>query len=143
MNNTINIKRLTLILALSTQLIACNSSTTLPTPETLSGSWLVQSIKNKPVISQSSARLTFDQKNKLSGSASCNNISTSYSLQNNSISIGPIATTRKMCLPALMQQESLLLQALGKVKRFQLNNDQLSMYDHQGSLQIKATKTKP
>lgn len=143
MNNTNNIKRLALMITLSTTLLACNSSTTLSPPETLPGSWLVESIKNKAVISQSTAQLTFGQKNNLSGSASCNNISTSYSLQNNSITFGPIATTRKMCLPALMEQESLLLQALAKVKRFQLNNGQLSMYDQQGSLQIKATRKKP
>jgi len=131
------------MITLSTTLLACNSSTTLSTPETLPGSWLVESIKNKAVISQSTAQLTFDQKNNLSGSAYCNNISTSYRLQNNSITFGPIATTRKMCLPALMEQESLLLQALAKVKRFQLNNGQLSMYDQQGSLQLKATRKKP
>ena len=54
-----------------------------------------------------------------------------------------MAVTRKMCLPALMEQESRLLQALGKVKRFQLNNGELTMYDQQGSLQIKAKRTKP
>jgi heat shock protein HslJ len=47
-----------------------------------------------------------------------------------------------MCLPALMIQEAIMLQALSKVRRFQLNNDQLSMFDQQGTLQLMAKRTK-
>jgi heat shock protein HslJ len=47
-----------------------------------------------------------------------------------------------MCLPALMIQEAKFLQALDKIRRFQLNNDQLSMFDQQGALQLKAKRTK-
>ena len=86
---------------------------------------------------------TLALKKRLSGNASCNNISSNYTSQNNSLDIGPLATTRKMCLPALMTQESQLLKALGKVKRFQLHNDELSMYDQQGGLQIKAKRKSP
>ncbi|ALO35006.1 hypothetical protein CMT41_09990 [Colwellia sp. MT41] len=138
-----NIKRLALLVAISTTLAACNSSPAVPSQETLPGSWLVQSIQDKAVMMQNIARLNFDQTNGLSGSASCNNISSRYSIQNNSLNIGPIATTRKMCAPALMAQESRLLQALAKVKRFQLHNGELLMYDQQGGLQIKAKRAKP
>ncbi|PKG84541.1 hypothetical protein CXF85_07995 [Colwellia sp. 75C3] len=137
-----NIKQLVLLIAISTTLAACNSSSSLAAPETLPGSWLVDSIKGKPVIANSMAKLKFTPKNNLSGSASCNNISTSYSSKKNAISIGPIATTRKMCLPALMDQEANFLQALSKVKRIQLENGQLSMFDQQGFLQLKAKRAK-
>ncbi len=136
------IKQLVLLVTISTTLTACNSSTGLTAPETLPGIWLVESIQGKAVMTKSMAQLNFNQENKLTGSASCNNISSSYSTQNNSIHIGPVATTRKMCLPALMEQETRLLQALNKVKRFQLNNGQLSMFDQQGALQLKAQRTK-
>lgn len=139
----IKIKQLTMLLAISTTLTACNSSSTLPPQESLPGSWLVKSIQDKAVITKSTAQLNFDQQNRLSGSASCNNISSSYTLEHNSLNMGPMAVTRKMCLPALMEQESRLLQALSKVERFQLINGELSMYDQQGSLQIKAKRTKP
>lgn len=142
-NRINNIRKFAFLAIFSTTLGACNNPVAVPTSETLTGNWHVESIKDKHVIAKSTALLIFNQKNQLSGSASCNNISTSYNLQSHSIKIGPIATTRKMCLPALMQQESLLLQALSKVKRFKLHDGELSMYDHQGVLQIKATKTKP
>jgi heat shock protein HslJ len=136
-----NIKRLVLLIAISTALAACKS-TPPSAPKTLLGSWLVSSINDKTVIAKSTAQLKFTPKNMLSGSASCNNISSSYSSQKNAVNIGPITTTRKMCLPALMIQEAIMLQALSKVRRFQLNNDQLSMFDQQGTLQLKAKRTK-
>ena len=136
------IKRLVLLVAISTTLTACNSSSALPSPETLPGTWLVGSIQGKAVIAKSKAQLIFTNKNMLTGSASCNNISTRYSSQNSTLKIGPIATTRKMCSPSLMDQEAVLLKALSKVKRFQLNNGELSMFDQQGALQLKAKRTK-
>lgn len=143
MNNTINIKQLSLLIIISTTLAACSSAKTEPKPETLPGNWLVNTIQDKAVIANSSAQLSFHPENKLSGSASCNNISSNYSVQNNSLTIGAIATTRKMCAPALMEQESHLLQALSKVKRFQLNNGKLSLYNQQGTIQLEAKRTKP
>jgi len=142
MKNNCNINRLSLLAILSTALAACNSSTALAPIETLPGNWLVESIQDKAVIKNSAARLRFHSDNKLSGSASCNNISSSYNSQNSALTINPIATTRKMCLPSLMEQETQLLRAINKVKRFQLNNGLLSMYDQQGVLQIKAKRLK-
>lgn len=141
MKNTFNLKQLTLLMATSATLTACSSSNP-PPPETLLGSWKVQTTQEKAVINNSSARLSFNHENKLSGSASCNNFSSSYSTHDNALTITPMATTRKMCSPALMEQELQLLRALNKVKHFQLNNDQLSLYDQQGALQIKAKRTK-
>ena len=136
------IKQLSLFVALLTTLTACNSSSAIPSPETLPGGWLVQSIQGQHIIAKSTVKLIFSSENRLSGSASCNNISTSYNTQDNSLSIAAIATTRKMCLPALMEQESTLLQALDRVRRFEINNGQLSMFDQQGTLQLKAKRTK-
>ena len=136
------IKQLSLFVALLTTLTACNSSSAIPSPETLFGAWLVQSIQGHHIIAKSTVKLMFSPENKLSGSASCNNISTSYSTQENSLSIAAIATTRKMCSPAIMEQESTLLQALDKVSRFEIINGQLSMLDQHGTLQLKAKRTK-
>lgn len=138
----LSIKKIALLAALSTTLAACNSSSTLAYPEKISGNWHVSSIQNKAVIANSQAQLTFNIENKLSGSVSCNIIFANYTVEGDAISIGPIATTQKMCLPASMDQEQVLLAALNKVKRFQLSNGELSMYDQQGTLQFKAKRTK-
>lgn len=135
------IKRIALLATLSIALTACNNTPTLSSP-TLPGSWHVSTIQNKAVITDSDAQLTFNDENKLSGSASCNIIFASYTLEGDKIDIGPVATTQKMCLPAAMKQEQLLLQALNKIKHLHLTHDELSMYDQQGVLQIQAKRTK-
>jgi len=141
MKDKLTIKQLPLFIALSAILTAC--STLTPTAvESLQGNWKIQTILNKAVIKNSKTQLRFDEESKLSGSASCNNISSRYESQDSTLTISHIASTRKMCLPALMEQETQLLQALNKVKRYQLNDGQLSMYDQQGVLQIKAKRTK-
>jgi len=136
------IKQLSLFVVLLTSITACNSSSVIASTEPLYGRWIVQSIQDQRIIDKSTAKVIFSPDNKLTGSASCNSIATSYNTQNNSLSIGPIATTRKMCQPALMEQESTLLQALAKVRRFEINNGQLSLFDQQGTLQLKAKRTK-
>ena len=146
MKDTLNIKKLAFLITISTMLPACSNSTPTIATESLLGNWSVVSIQEKTVISNSAVRLLFDGENKLSGSASCNKISSSYSSQDSALIINPVASTRKMCLSTLMDQETRFLRALNKVKHFQINNGQLSMYDQQGTLQIQAkrkSKKKP
>jgi len=143
MKTTLAIKRLPLLLIISSILSACTNATIVKPIETLQGSWSIKSIQDKAVLHKSAASLSFNPENKLSGSASCNNISSKYKSKDSSLTIGAIASTRKMCLPALMEQESHLLRALGKVKRFQLHNGQLSMYDQRGTLQVQAQRLEP
>ena len=141
MKETFIFKQLSLIIAMTASLTACSNSTP-PLKETLEGHWKVNTIQESAVIKSSSVYLKFNQENKLSGSASCNNLSTSYTSHDNALTIAPIATTRKMCSPALMNQEALFLQSLNKVKRYKVDNRQLTMYDHQGQLIIAAKRTK-
>jgi len=135
-------KQLSFFVALLTTMTACHSSAVISSPEALPGHWIVQSIQDQPIIAKSTAKLIFSPENRLSGLAYCNNISTSYNTQDNSISIAAIATTRKMCSPALMEQESTLIRALDKVRRFEISNGQLSLFDQEGTLQLKAKRTK-
>ncbi len=141
MKETLIFKQLSLIIAITASLTACSN----PTPtlkETLEGHWKINTIQESAVIKSSSVYLKFNQDNKLSGSASCNNLSTSYTSHYNALTITPIATTRKMCSPALMNQEALFLQSLNKVKRYKIDHNQLKMYDQQGQLIIVAKRTK-
>jgi len=141
MSISIKAKQLVLLATVSFTMTAC-SNVSPPALETLSGNWKVMSIQDKQILTNSSVKLNFSPDNSLSGSASCNNLSSSYQTNNNSLIIAPIATTRKMCLPALMEQESNLLRTLSKVKRYQLNKGELSLYNQQGLIQLKAERVK-
>lgn len=135
------IRQLSILLTLFASVAAC-SSKEAPIQETLVGNWQVISIQDKAILSKSTVKLTFSSENRLTGSASCNNLSSSFQSKNSALTIGPAATTRKMCLPALMDQESSLLRALSKVKRYQLINGELSLFNQQGVIQLSAKKIK-
>lgn len=56
--------------------------------------------------------LAFSADGSVSGNAGCNNYMGSYTLDGDKITIGPLATTRKMCAEDVMQQEALYIKAL-------------------------------
>ena len=68
----------------------------------LIGTWHVEYIAGRPVMDNSPAQLIFLAQGKLTGSASCNNFISSYTLDKKmNLSLTPAATTRKMCFKAL------------------------------------------
>lgn len=66
-----------------------------------------------------------------SGFAGCNQFTGGFTVDGDQITLGPLASTRKMCAEA-MDQETSFLQALGKVKRFAINQEALSLFDAEG-----------
>jgi heat shock protein HslJ len=139
-------KQFIILTFLSAALLACNNTANHKTvgilQQELAGKWLISSIDEQTVINNAVPTLTFDINLSLSGQASCNNFLTHYIIDNKTLGMGPIKTTRKMCSPELMQQESKLLKVLTKVKRFQVDNDQLTLLDQQGKPQLRAQRVK-
>jgi heat shock protein HslJ len=72
----------------------------------------------------------------LSGSAGCNNYSTTYQVVTRTLKISPaIATTRMMCPEPVMQQESAYLAALPTVTTYRIESNKLELRDAKGALQ--------
>lgn len=69
----------------------------------------------------------FGDDGKVSGSAGCNDYTASYDIEGNAITIGPAATTRKMCAEpeGVMEQESAYLAALQSAAAYQIEGDGL------------------
>ncbi len=110
----------------------------------LIGTWQVEYIADKPVIDRSPAQLTFSAQNKISGSASCNNIVSSYIIDNtkNAVSFTPAAMTRKMCPEALMEQELRFANSLPKVSYYKVNSGILYLTDNENNQLFKASRIK-
>ena len=66
-----------------------------------------------------------------SGFSGCNQFTGGFTLEDDRLSFGPLASTRKMCA-AGMEQEAEYLAALAKVKRFELKEGALSLFDDEG-----------
>ncbi|MCG7198245.1 META domain-containing protein [Marinobacter pelagius] len=82
--------------------------------------WVVEDIAGAGIIDGSRVTLRFLSDNRVAGRASCNRYTGSYQLSGEGISFGAIASTRRACVPALMNQEDRFLEVLGEVSRFEI-----------------------
>jgi heat shock protein HslJ len=70
----------------------------------------------------------------LSGNSGCNTYSASYKIDGNKISIGPAATTRMACEPAVMDQEQQYLAALSTAATYRIEGSKLELRTADGAL---------
>ncbi len=83
--------------------------------------WLVAGLEGQPVLSASRITMNFGADGRISGNASCNAFTGSYKINNSQIYIGPLALTRKACVPPLMEQERAFIDLLEKVSQLQID----------------------
>jgi putative lipoprotein len=83
-------------------------------PAVLQGAaWVVEDINRGGVMDNSRLTLTFGADGRVSGSGGCNSFSGTYSADGSSVTLGPLAMTRRACLgEALNAQETRYTQAL-------------------------------
>ena len=77
---------------------------------------------------------------KVSGTTGCNRITGPFTIDGDEFKFGNLATTRMGC-PAY--DENIFLDAMGKVNRFRLNNEQLSLYQDSTLLMTFVKKPNP
>lgn len=85
----------------------------------LAGDWQVEDIAGGGIIDNSNLTLAFGEDGRLAGSAGCNNYSAAYAVTDDTLSVGPVVATRKLCPEALMSQEARFLGVLGDVARYE------------------------
>lgn len=93
--------------------------------------WVVEDINGKGVIDFSRATLNFGDEGALTGRASCNSYRSAYTLTANHLTVEAIASTKKLCPPALMNQEQAFLENLA--------TDNLVEFDETGALVLKSS----
>lgn len=111
-----------LLISCAAALSACSSlpSTQLQTAQNYQVEW----IGERPLIDRSMLTLTLADEQRAAGLAGCNNWTAEYQLSGNQLSLNNIATTRKLCAPALMEQEQRFLAALANVQRWAFSEHQ-------------------
>jgi len=82
--------------------------------------WTVETIAGVRVASPPYPTLWFDEGGRVSGSTSCNRFTGVYAMTGEGVSLSNVASTRKACLPDLMDRERLFLDVLGRVHRFDI-----------------------
>ncbi|HZJ93480.1 MAG TPA: META domain-containing protein [Thiopseudomonas sp.] len=135
------IKKVLLISCVAVALSAC---THLPNTQLQSGhNYQVEWIGERPLIDSSMLTLKLLDQTRVAGLAGCNHWSAEYQLQGKQFSLSNIATTRKLCAPALMEQEQRFLAALATLERWEFaEHQQLLLWPAQGA-PIKLWPLKP
>lgn len=96
-------------------------------------SYRVEWIGERPLIDRSHLTVTFAADGRAHGHAGCNHWFAGYTLKGDALSFEPAGSTRKMCAPALMEQEQRFLAALDEVQRWDFNGiGQLQLWPASG-----------
>lgn len=103
---------------LTATLVGCASDA--PQLET-ERSYRVEWIGERPLIDRSHLTITFAADGRAHGNAGCNHWFAGYTLKGQALNFDPAGSTRKLCAPALMEQEQRFLAALSEVQRWDFN----------------------
>jgi heat shock protein HslJ len=105
-----------------------------PTPLALVGTpWTLTALGSDDTTSSAApdhpGLLLFAAGGTVSGSTGCNSFHGTYTLSGDSLSFGPLATTRKACEQEVMTQEQAFVQAMEQVTGFSIEGPQLTLVD--------------
>ena len=100
----------------------------LPGAELTNTRWQLSALGDKTLdASQQQPYLTLDGEGNVHGNAGCNGLNGSYQLNDDTLSFGTIATTRKACPD--MAGEQAFLQALKAASSFRIDGELLTLFD--------------
>lgn len=87
------------------------------------------------VIIGSKITAVFGEDGVMSGSAGCNTYNAEFSVDGENITIGPAASTRKLCNnpEGIMEQEQAYMAGLETASTYRIENDRLDMFTDEGS----------
>lgn len=110
------------------------SSAAPPLPLPLNGRWLTESIRNRGVVDDLQTVLEISADGKISGSSGCNRISSKVTIEGAYMSFAPVMSTKMACAPAIMDQETKFLAALGDTRLWRIDEqrDKLILVDAHG-----------
>ncbi len=102
---------------------------------TLTGTkWRLENLAGAGVMDRVQATLEFPGEGTASGNSSCNQFHGTATISGGDIKFGPLATTRKMCAEAVMNQEKQYLAALGEADRFEIKGPGPFLYIYAAGL---------
>jgi heat shock protein HslJ len=94
--------------------------------------WVAEDINAQGVIDNLQSSLHIVSADQVDGFAGCNSFSGKADLSAGKVRLGPLASTRKMCPPAIMNQEGKFLMALDKSRSARIENGLLYLLDESG-----------
>ncbi len=90
--------------------------------------WRLEDLGGIGVLDRVEATLEFPEEGRAAGNGSCNRFFGPVAIERESISFGPLASTRMACAEPVGNQEAKYLEALQSAERFALDGSTLSIY---------------
>lgn len=90
--------------------------------------WLLEDLNGSGVLDNVQATLTFPEAGKVAGFGSCNRYFGPAEIKDETIKLGPLASTRMACPEAVMNQEAKYLEALQAAEHFEWKESHLLVY---------------
>ncbi len=106
-------------------------------------SWIAEDIDGHGVMDGVQSTLTFAGPQRIAGRAGCNQFFGSVELGTGTLRLKPEGTTRMACPPAIMEQETRFLSALGTVTTFRREAGNLLLLDSGGSVRVRLVPLAP
>lgn len=87
--------------------------------------WRLARLGEQSALADVEVTLVFEEEGKISGSAGCNRYFGEARLEQGRLALGPIGSTKRMCLGPGMEQETRYLRALAEAERLERTAKQL------------------
>lgn len=109
-------------------------------PQFAGAEWVLEDLNGTGVVDHLQTTLLFDGRDRLSGQGGCNRYMAQAQLANNRLTVGAIASTKKLCPPAVMDQENRYFQALQNAERVRLDGAFLLIYSQGVKAPLRFTR---
>ncbi|MBV9385220.1 MAG: META domain-containing protein [Chroococcidiopsidaceae cyanobacterium CP_BM_ER_R8_30] len=116
--------------ALQAELVVQSSSKpmTISAQQLMNTAWLLESLDGTSVLKGVQTTIRFNGMNHISGQGGCNFYNAKAQLNGNRLTVGAVASTKKLCAPAVMNQENRYFQAIQNARRVSLEGKYLLIY---------------
>ncbi len=111
-----------------------------PVPQELlvPSEWQVEDVDERGLPDNANVTLRFQEDGRLTGSTGCNRLTGSHIYQGRQLTISQVATTRRACVPALMDLERRFVDALAASAMIELSPaNQLTLLDSTGAIRLR------
>ncbi len=105
-----------------------------PTIPVISGLWTLVELAGVGTPDGGAYIELREDEHRVSGSGGCNRLVGTFELGDTTLRFGPLATTRMVCAPDVMEREDVFLRVLAETSRYELAGTTLALLDEDGVL---------
>jgi putative lipoprotein len=110
------------------QLVRASADAAPAVPTLIGSAWRLEDLAGAGTLDGIEATIEFPEAGRVAGLASCNRFFGDFETSGASLTIARLGATKKLCPPALMDQETKYLRALEGAERFVLDGATLAVY---------------